>query len=122
MAFLRILPDKIIVEKTYTAPVMFEDLRMQPHPLVKALSIAEARAGVSREWLASLDADHIFYSFDKWHEADEGAEKRLIDQPVWQSLRAVRNNCAYEVDFITWMNHGIIANGKKIDEILSVLA
>ncbi|MGN7469884.1 helix-turn-helix domain-containing protein [Brevibacillus sp. SAFN-007a] len=82
--FLRILPDKIIVEKTYTAPVMFEDVGLQPHPLVQALSTSEARAGKPWEWLALLDPDHVFYAFDKWHEKDKGAEQRLIQHPVWQ--------------------------------------
>lgn len=28
----------------------------------------------------------------------------------------------HQVDFLTWMNNGIISNGKKIDDILRSLA
>jgi ABC-type Fe3+-hydroxamate transport system substrate-binding protein len=122
VAFLRVSADMISVEKSYSAPVMFDDLGMQPHPLVRSLSVQEARAGVSWEWLSALDADHIFYAFDKWHGEGTDAEKLQVHHPVWQSLRAVRDKRAYEVDFMTWMNHGIIANQKKIEHILHVLA
>lgn len=122
VAFLRVSAEKITVEKIYTAPVLFDDLEMKPHPFVRSLTVNEARAGMSWEQLSSLDADHIFFAFDKWHDADEGAERLQIQHPAWQALPAVRNNRAYEVDFMTWMNHGVIANMKKMEEILTLLA
>ncbi|MDR7317389.1 hypothetical protein [Brevibacillus nitrificans] len=29
---------------------------------------------------------------------------------------------AYEVDFMTWMNHGPITNQRKLDDVLQILA
>lgn len=122
VAFLRVSAETISVEKNYTAPVLFQDLEMMPHPLVIQLTSQEARAGVTWEQLSALDADHIFYAFDKWHQAGTGAEQKQIQHPLWRSLPAVQNNRAYHVDFMTWMNHGVIANSKKIDEVLRLLA
>ncbi|MCM3337561.1 hypothetical protein M3650_02585 [Paenibacillus sp. MER TA 81-3] len=42
--------------------------------------------------------------------------------PRWRSLPVMRNHRVYEIDFMTWMNTGVIANGKKIDDVLRVLA
>ncbi|KNB68783.1 transcriptional regulator [Brevibacillus reuszeri] len=122
VAFLRVSAEMISVEKNYTAPVLYQDLGMRPHSLVMQLSTQEARAGVTWEQLSTLDADHIFYVFDKWHQAGKNAEREQIQHPLWRALPAVQNNRAYHVDFMTWMNHGVIANTKKIDEVLRVLA
>ncbi|MGG4444072.1 AraC family transcriptional regulator [Brevibacillus fortis] len=122
VAFLRISADHILVEKNYTSQVLFQDLEMEPHLLVKKQFAKQAREGVSWEELSTLDADHIFFSFDKWHQGKQGAEQLQLTHPVWQSLPAVQNKRAYQVDFMTWMNHGVIANGKKVDDVLKVLA
>ncbi|MFS0554718.1 helix-turn-helix domain-containing protein [Brevibacillus sp. 179-C9.3 HS] len=122
LAFLRISADQILVEQNYTSQVLFQDLEMEPHLLVKKQFAKQVREGVSWEELSTLDADHIFFSFDKWHQGKQGAEELQLNHPVWQALPAVRNKRAYQVDFMTWMNHGVIANGKKVDDVLKVLA
>ncbi|MCM3142664.1 ABC transporter substrate-binding protein [Brevibacillus sp. MER 51] len=122
VAFLRISADQILVEKNYTSQVLFQDLEMEPAPLVKKQFAKQGREGVSWEELSTLDADHIFFAFDKWHDGKPGAEQLQLDHPVWQALPAVQKKRAYQVDFMTWMNHGVIANGKKVDEVLKVLA
>ncbi|MGG4450255.1 AraC family transcriptional regulator [Brevibacillus sp. HB1.2] len=122
VAFLRISADEILVEKNYTSQVLFQDLEMEPAPLVKKQFAKQGREGVSWEELSTLDADHIFFAFDKWHQGKPGAEQLQLNHPVWQALPAVQNKRAYQVDFMTWMNHGVIANGKKVDDVLKVLA
>jgi len=72
-------------------------------------------------WRVRLDADHLFITFDKHHSAVEGEERGLLDFPLWRELPAVKNNNVYEVDFLTWMNYGVISHGKKIDDVLDVL-
>lgn len=122
VAFLRVCAGQISVEKNYSYAVLFEDLGLVPHPLVNQLSQKEARAGVSWELLSRLDADHLFFTFDKWHDAGEGAERLEILHPSWQALPAVQKKQAYEVDFMTWMNHGPITNQRKLDDVLQILA
>ncbi|NRR04888.1 AraC family transcriptional regulator [Brevibacillus sp. RS1.1] len=122
VAFLRISADQILVEKNYTSQVLFQDLEMEPALLVKKQFAKQVREGVSWEELSTLDADHIFFAFDRWHQGETGAEQLQLNHPVWQSLPAVQSKRAYQVDFMTWMNHGVIANGKKVDDVRKVLA
>lgn len=120
-AFLRVSADYISIDQHYTGPVLYRDLGMKPHPLVSKLIGVSGRRYLSWEALSELDADHLFYTFDKWHDAGEGAEKQQLYHPLWQSIPAVRNNRVYEVDFMTWMSHGVIANSRKIDDVMKVL-
>lgn len=76
------------------------------------------RAELSPELLAQLDADYLFVTF----EITEQAKQELCSTSVWQSLPAVVHNRVYEVDYLSWMNYGILSHGKKIDDVLRVLA
>lgn len=120
-AFIRFKSDCIIMDQQYTKSFLTEDLGIILHPKIQKLTLEESRAGVSWEWLKSLDADYIFFVFDKWHEGEIGAERRQINHPHWKEIPAVRNCRAFEVDFMTWMNYGHIASSKKIDDVLRVL-
>ncbi|OMC79218.1 AraC family transcriptional regulator [Viridibacillus sp. FSL H8-0123] len=120
-AFIRFKVDCIVIDQQYTKPFLSEDLGITLHPMAQKLTLEESRAGVSWEWLKSLDADYIFFVFDKWHEEEIGAERLQINHPYWQEIPAVRNCCAFEVDFMTWMNHGHLASSKKLDDVLKML-
>jgi len=109
-------------EYGYTGPVLYKDLGLTPHPLVRQLTSELRRVALDPEKLQKLDADHLFITFDKQHSVLEGEERRLLASPLWQSLRAVKNRCVYEVDFFSWMNYGILSHNRKIDDVLQVLA
>jgi len=128
VAFLRISADHIIQYteegQGFVSTVLYGDVGLRSHSAVGVASKAN-RPGMfnlSVEDLRRLTADHLFITFDKWHSQAEGKERELLEQPKWRDLPAVRNNRVYEVDFLTWMNNGIISNGKKIDDILRSLA
>ncbi|WP_313892731.1 helix-turn-helix domain-containing protein [Psychrobacillus sp.] len=128
VAFLRISADHIIQYteegKGFVSTVLYGDVGLRSHSAVGVASKAN-RPGMfnlSVEDLSTLSADHLFITFDKWHSQAEGKERELLELPEWCDLPAVRNNRVYEVDFLTWMNNGIISNGKKIDDILRSLA
>ncbi|MBP1990993.1 AraC family transcriptional regulator [Paenibacillus eucommiae] len=104
-------------ERGYTGPVLYKDLALEPHPLVMQLAAGVNRVALSPESLSRLDADHLFITFDK----EEGEGRELLDTPLWKGLRAVRNQCVYEVDFLSWMNYGILSHSKKIDDVLLVM-
>ncbi|KZS48239.1 helix-turn-helix domain-containing protein [Paenibacillus glucanolyticus] len=106
----------------YTGPILYKDLGLTPHPLVLQLSRGARIASLTKEWLKLLDADHLFITFDKRHSSWEGEERSMLDWSEWQSLPAVQGGCVYEVDFLTWMNYGVISHGKKIEDVLRVLA
>lgn len=128
VAFLRISADHIIQYteegQGFVSTVLYGDVGLRSHSAVGVASKAN-RPGMfnlSVDDLRTLTADHLFITFDKWHSQAEGKERELLEQPEWRELPAVRNNHVYEVDFLTWMNNGIISNGKKIDDILRSLA
>lgn len=109
-------------ELGYTGPVLYRDLGLTPHPLVRQLANRTRKAALTAEWLAQLDADHLFITFDKRHSEAPGEERDILDSSVWNKLPAVRNRCVYEVDFWPWMNYGVIAHNRKIDDVLNALA
>lgn len=122
VAFLRISSNEVYLyagpDKGYTGPILHKDLELTPHPLVQQLNKNTRLAVLTPEWLAQLDADHLFITF-------ENGEQRgnvMLNTPAWKSLPAVRHNRVYEVDFLSWMNYGILAHGKKIDDVLRALA
>lgn len=128
VAFLRISADHIIQYteegQGFVSTVLYGDVGLRSHAAVGVASKAN-RPGMfnlSVDDLHRLNADHLFITFDKWHSQAEGQERELLEQPEWLDLPAVRNDRVYEVDFLTWMNNGIISNGKKIDDILRSLA
>ncbi|GAA3400479.1 helix-turn-helix domain-containing protein [Paenibacillus hodogayensis] len=109
-------------EHGYTGPVLYKDLGLEPHPLVRQLTGESRKANITPEWLSRLDADHLFITFDKRHSSYEGEERKVLDSAEWRALPAVRNRHVYEVDFLTWMNYGVLSHSQKIDDVLRVLA
>lgn len=105
-------------ELGYSASVLHEDLGLQRHGFVSRLTRGQKRVNLSREELSELTADHLFITFDK----QEGESRELLDTQLWRSLPAVRNRCVYEVDFMAWMNYGVLSHQRKIEDVLKVLA
>ncbi|WP_150268689.1 helix-turn-helix domain-containing protein [Paenibacillus tepidiphilus] len=102
----------------YTAPVLHQDLGLTPHPLVRRLTSGQKRVTLSAEELSLLHADHLFITFDKL----EGEGRELLETELWRALPAVRSGTVYEVDFMAWMNYGVLAHRRKISDVLQVLA
>ncbi|WP_231637519.1 AraC family transcriptional regulator [Paenibacillus sp. FJAT-27812] len=120
--FLRVNAQGILMyggpDKSYTGPVLYKDLELTPHPLVRQLTNNARFAELTVEQLAQLDADNLFVTF----EISDHEKKKLFASSDWQSLSAVRSNRVFEVDFLSWMNYGVLSHGKKIDDVLRALA
>ncbi|SEG75036.1 AraC family transcriptional regulator [Paenibacillus sp. UNC499MF] len=123
VAFLRISAEAVTLyggqEHGYTGPVLYRDLGLTPHRLVSELTGRSRRSvALTPEGLARLDADHLFVTYDRrfGHTAGIHEDERLAMLP------GIRGANVYEVDFLTWMNYGILSRGKKIDDVLKVLA
>ncbi|NQX48714.1 AraC family transcriptional regulator [Paenibacillus tritici] len=102
----------------YSAHVLHEDLGLQRHPAVQHLTRGQKRVNLTHDELAGLTADHLFITFD----LQEGESRELLETQLWRSLPAVRNRCVYEVDFMAWMNYGVLSHQRKIADVLKVLA
>ncbi|MGF9695774.1 helix-turn-helix domain-containing protein [Paenibacillus sp. MABNR03] len=125
VAFLRISATQIVLygaQQGYVGPVMYGDLGLTPHPLVQQWTKEERRIDIQPEHLAQLHADHLFITFDNVDSVIPGEERKLLDTTEWKQLPAVKRGHVYEVDFLSWMNYGVISHGKKIDDILRFMA
>lgn len=117
VAFLRISSIGITLyagpECGYTGPILYRDLGLTPHPLVWKIPLNQRKAHLTSDQLLQLDADHLFITFDKQHSIYEHEERTILKSSMWKNLRAVKSSCVYEVDFLTWMNYGILSHSKK---------
>ncbi|KPN97728.1 ferrichrome ABC transporter substrate-binding protein [Lysinibacillus sp. ZYM-1] len=75
---------------------------------------------VSLEILPELDADYIFLINDD-NLGDEFLNE-LKESTIWQSTDAFKNNQVFETSEDYWLNGGIHAQGKVIDDVLEFLA
>ena len=118
VAFLRISAIGITLyagpECGYTGPILYRDLGLMPHSLVWSIPHNQRKAQLTFAQLLQLDADHLFITFDKQHSIYENEERAILKTPTWKNLAAVKSNCVYEVDFLTWMNYGILSHSKKL--------
>ncbi|WP_420897753.1 ABC transporter substrate-binding protein [Brevibacillus marinus] len=73
----------------------------------------------SKESIPEMDADIIFDQTSK--DRDDGrldVRKEWMAHPLWQNLRAVKNNQVYEVDTAIWNNgSGPIAATKMLEDL-----
>lgn len=121
VAFLRISASEITLygdECGYVGPVIYRDLGLNPHEYVRQWTQRERRVSIGLELLSQLEADHLLITFDACDSLSLGEERQLLDRTEWKQLPAVKCGNVYEVDFLTWMNYGVISHGKKIDDIL----
>lgn len=103
----------------YTGPLLYEGLGLAEPSLVERHAHDERRINLTPEGLANLDAHHLFITFD--NEDGEGEGRELLDTPLWKSLDAVQGNRVYEVDFLAWMNYGVLSHSRKIDDVMAIL-
>ncbi|WP_020614937.1 AraC family transcriptional regulator [Paenibacillus daejeonensis] len=121
VALLRISAQRVCLyggpSQGYAGPVLYDDLALKPAMLVERLASTQRRVDLTNEQLAELDADHLFITFDK----EEGEGRELLETELWRSLPAVQRGQVYEVDFLSWMNYGVLSHSRKISDVLHAL-
>ncbi|SFB39331.1 ABC-type Fe3+-hydroxamate transport system, substrate-binding protein [Cohnella sp. OV330] len=100
----------------YTGPLLYRGLGLTEPDIVRRMASGVRRVNLSLEELKELDADHLFVTFE-----GHGEGRELLDSDVWQSLPAVRAGRAYEVDFLAWMNYGVLSHSRKISDVLQAM-
>lgn len=125
VAFLRISASDITLygdQQGYVGPVLYQDLGLTPHSRLQQWTRHERRVFIGLEQLSQLNADHLLITFDTGNSAKPGDERELLERDEWKRLPAVKSGNVYEVDFMSWMNYGVISHGKKIEDILRFMA
>ncbi|SDS44179.1 transcriptional regulator of bacillibactin transport [Paenibacillaceae bacterium GAS479] len=119
-AFLRISGNKASIygyERGYTAEVLHRDLGLSPDPFAVRLTAGQRMAELDEDSLAMLKVDHLFIAYDR----DVEDQEALTGSARWRRLPAVAAGCVYEVDFMAWMNYGILSHHRKVEDVLKVL-
>lgn len=105
----------------YTAVLYNEGVGLTPPELTRELAWGKFNESVSLEVLPQLhDAAHLFISVD----GDEDAARvfgEVEKNPLWQGLPAVQAGRVYPVERRVWMNDGLLANERKLEDIVSAL-
>lgn len=102
----------------YTALLYDQGLNLTPPDLARELAWGAYNERVSLEVLPQLaDAEHLFVSVD----GDEDAARvfgEVEENPLWQSLPAVRAGNIYPVERRVWMTNGLLANERKLEDVI----
>lgn len=109
----------MVSEGESSGAVLYNELGFAVPELVKTISQGEGGIwkSVSMEALAELDADHIFLV-----NSDAAAGSEALNDPVWQSIKAVKNGNLHEYGpESSWLYTGPIANSQIIDDVLESL-
>lgn len=102
----------------YSGLVLYSDLGLTPHKLVKEWSWNHAQA-LSLEKLPELDADYIFVLVQGKESKTRMTEYE--NSALWNNLPAVKNGHVFEMPSNYWMASGAIANTKKINDVLGAI-
>lgn len=95
-------------------PILFEDLALNPASGVEKI-VDEPYQVISQEVLPDFDADAIFVIVSTGNEAKNNFEM-LQDNPVWQGLKAVKNNRVYVLDGQKWLDYSSIGQSMALDD------
>lgn len=130
VALLRVLQKEIRLypySANATNRFMYELLNLRPPDMVVALDANKNNMVLSMESLPDLDADYLVLSSGYGAGAagnQEAAAKRyaaLREDPLWQTLPAVRKGHLLEVNSVVWNAHGLIAKELAIEDLVNWL-
>ncbi|RXZ79068.1 ABC transporter substrate-binding protein [Paenibacillaceae bacterium] len=109
------------IKNRYTG-VIYNKFGLEPFPMARDMEAYHEV--ISEEIIPELDADHIiiFPSNGEWDsEENKDAIAEMLDNPLWKSLPAVKNDQVYRMDRSHWQSGAITANSMKLDDLLEAL-
>lgn len=121
VAILWIIPKQywLLADRQYAADVLYGDLGLTPPKLVLDTA-SGGHAAVSLEMLPELNADYIFLI--PTNASGNTDPRTLLDSAIWKGLPAVKQGHVFEVGFGHWINSGLLANGRVIDDVVQSLS
>ncbi|QDH20363.1 ABC transporter substrate-binding protein [Saccharibacillus brassicae] len=101
-----------------TGGILYRDLGLNMPPLVEEVG-AEGSLEISMEEVPGIGADRYFVLSDELFAAEAEA---MVNNPVWTSLDAVKNNRTYDVNSTLWIAYyGPLAIDLIVDEAAEAL-
>ncbi|KAF1682492.1 ABC transporter substrate-binding protein [Veillonella sp. R32] len=125
VALLRILKKEVRLYPYSTNDInrfMYELLNLTPDPMAVAQDSGDTNV-VSLEMLPELKAQYLIVSSGYGPSSsgnNEAAQKRyeeLQDDPLWQTIPAVKAGHILNVNPVIWNAHGIIAKERAIEDL-----
>ncbi|MFB5759358.1 ABC transporter substrate-binding protein [Paenibacillus medicaginis] len=105
---------RVMGMKRPLGPILYEDLKLTPPEGVKQIT-DEPYQVISQEVLPDYDADAIFVIISKGEEAKTKFEE-LEKNPVWGTLKAVKNNHVYILDGQKWLDYSSLGHRMALDD------
>ncbi|MGN7759878.1 iron-hydroxamate ABC transporter substrate-binding protein [Paenibacillus sp. 22594] len=106
---------RVMGTKRPLGPIMFEDLKLNMANGVEKIPADEPFQVISKEVLPDYDADAIFVIISTGKQAKSSFEE-LEKNPVWQNLKAVKNNQVYLLDGQKWLDYSSIGQRLALDD------
>ncbi|WP_138495643.1 ABC transporter substrate-binding protein [Paenibacillus pinistramenti] len=94
-------------------PIMFDELKLVPANGVEKIN--KAYETVSQEVLPDYDADAIFVIISTGSTAKANFEA-LESNPLWENLKAVKNNHVYILDGQKWLDYSALGQDMALDD------
>jgi iron complex transport system substrate-binding protein len=76
---------------------------------------------ISEELIPEIDADVLFIPTDLQDKDSDRKLSHLMQNPLWQSLEAVKQGKVYLVDYHTWRSANLVAADGVIDDLFKYL-
>ncbi|SDS44224.1 ABC-type Fe3+-hydroxamate transport system, substrate-binding protein [Paenibacillaceae bacterium GAS479] len=101
--------------------ILYSQFGLTPIPL--AANMKEYQQVLSPEFIPQLEADRIiiFPSNGGWDSAENVDAFKLLDDPLFKSLPAVKNGHVYKMDRTYWQSGAILSNQMKLDDLLKAI-
>ncbi|MFF2093048.1 ABC transporter substrate-binding protein [Paenibacillus sp. NPDC058174] len=111
---------RVMGMKRPLGPIMFEDLKLAPAAGVEKI-VDKPYAVISHEVLPDFDADAIFVIISKGNEAKANFDE-LAKNPIWQNLKAVKNQHVYVLDGQKWLDYSSIGHFMALEDAEKLFA
>lgn len=110
---------RVMGMKRPVGPILYSDLGLKPAKGVEKIN--KAFDVISQEVLPDFDADAIFMIVNKDGDAEK-IFKQLQDNPVWQGLKAVKQNHVYVLEGQPWLDYSSLGHKIALDNAEKLFA
>lgn len=100
-------------------PILFEDLKFTPANGVD--QIDGNWENISKEVLPDFNADTMFVLVSSVDEGSEEVFEELQNDPIWQSLNAVKNDQVFVIGENPWLDYSAYGNKLALENLQEIL-
>lgn len=112
---------RVFSTKRPIGPILYNDLGLTPANGIEELDSSQSYEMISQEVLPDFDADAIFVVVNSEDEA-QTAFKQLEESPIWQGLKAVKNNHVYVISDQPWLDYSALGNKLAMEQAKEIFS